>query len=56
LSKSCVEAYRDTAQPFETRLNAAKAALPFEKPRLAAVQLEEAPHETVIRVIGGLPN
>jgi hypothetical protein len=31
--------YRDTTQPMELRLHAAKAAVPFEKPRLAATEL-----------------
>jgi len=32
--------YRDTRQPVELRIAAAKASLNFEKPRLAAVTLE----------------
>jgi hypothetical protein len=30
--------YKDPAQPIETRIEAAKAAIGYEKPRLAAVQ------------------
>jgi hypothetical protein len=30
--------YKDTTQPIEIRLEAMKAALPYEKPRLAAVE------------------
>jgi hypothetical protein len=31
--------YKDPAQPWPIRLDAAKAALPYEKPRLASVEL-----------------
>jgi hypothetical protein len=47
--------YRDTAQPLDLRLQAAKAAIAYEKPRLAAVQVEQTPNEVTIKVIGGLP-
>jgi hypothetical protein len=33
-----VSVYRDTTQPMELRLHAAKAAVPFERPRLASVE------------------
>lgn len=47
--------YRDTTQAVETRLHAARVAVAYEKPRLSAVQLEQSPSETTIRIIGGLP-
>jgi hypothetical protein len=34
-----VAVYKDKAQPVELRLHAARAAIPFEKPRLAATEL-----------------
>ncbi len=34
-----VSVYKDAAQPTELRVTAAKAALPFEKPRLASTEL-----------------
>jgi hypothetical protein len=35
--------YRDTAQAVETRLHAARAAIAYERPRLAAVTFEDGP-------------
>jgi hypothetical protein len=35
--------YRDTAQAVETRLHAARVAVAYEKPRLAAVALDGGP-------------
>ncbi len=34
-----VSVYRDTTQPTELRVTAARSALPFEKPRLASTEL-----------------
>ncbi len=37
-----VSVYRDTTQPMELRLNAAKAAIAYEKPRLQSVTMAGA--------------
>ena len=36
-----VSVYKDRRRPIELRMEAAKAALSFEKPRLAAVEMKE---------------
>jgi len=48
-----IATYKDPAQPMELRIKAALGALPYEKPRLASVELtgnDDAPLRQVIEV------
>ena len=42
-----IAVYKDTEQPMNTRLDAAKAAIGYEKPRLAAVEHKGDPENPV---------
>ena len=48
--------YKDTTLPLQTRLDAAKAAIAYEKPRLAAVEHSADGNQPVIyQIITGVP-
>jgi hypothetical protein len=36
-----IRVYKDPAQPLALRIDCAKAALPYEKPRLASVEVKQ---------------
>jgi hypothetical protein len=48
--------YKDPAQPIETRIEAAKAAIGYEKPRLAAVQASVGVGATLEELVMGAMN
>lgn len=48
--------YKDTSQKMEVRLDAAKASIPYEKPRLAAVEHSgDANKPIAYNIITGVP-
>jgi hypothetical protein len=49
-----VSIYKDPSRPISVRVDAAKAAIGYEKPRLAAVAFQTEPSSVVIQVITGV--
>jgi hypothetical protein len=53
-----VSMYKDPAQPIERRLDAAKAAIPYERPRLSTTELSGTlgikSHEEALRDLMGI--